>query len=272
MSTWFITGISRGFGRVLAEELLSRGHHVVGTTRDGAAPIRHDHLTVYRLDVRDADQVSTVLQQAAKDAGRIDVVVNNAGFGMVGAVEEVSAAEAERVIATNLFGTHNVIRAVLPVLRKQGSGHIVNFSSVGGFAGTAGFGLYNASKFAVEGLSEALASEVSPLGIGVTIVEPGYFRTEFLSAASAVKADKIIDAYAETSGKTRDNIGSRDGRQAGDPSKAARIIIDAVEAPNPPLRLPLGADCIARMEKKIEQVQADIAAWRDRATATTFDS
>ncbi|WP_343615750.1 SDR family NAD(P)-dependent oxidoreductase [Novosphingobium sp.] len=272
MANWFITGISRGFGRIMAEELLARGHTVVGTTRDGRAPMLHDRLTVFRLDVRDADQADAVLAEAVATTGGIDVLVNNAGYGLVGAVEEVSAAEAEAVIGTNLIGTHNVIRAALPAMRAQGRGHIVNFSSVGGFAGSVGFGLYNAAKFAVEGLSEALALELAPFGIGVTIVEPGYFRTEFLSADSAVQAVATIDAYAQSAGVTRSNVSARNGLQAGDPAKGVRAIIAAVEAPEPPLRLPLGADCIARMESKIAQVQADIAAWRDTAIATAFDN
>jgi NAD(P)-dependent dehydrogenase (short-subunit alcohol dehydrogenase family) len=272
MANWFITGISRGFGRVMAEELLARGHTVVGTTRDGRAPLLHDRLTVFKLDVRDADQAKAVLEEAAAITGGIDVLVNNAGYGLVGAVEEVSAAEAEAVFATNVIGTHNTIRAVLPSMRARGSGHIVNFSSVGGFAGSVGFGLYNASKFAVEGLSEALALELQPFGIGVTIVEPGYFRTEFLSADSAVKAAHTIDAYARSAGQTRSNVSARDGLQAGDPVRGVQAIIAAVEAPVPPLRLPLGADCITRMESKIAQVQADIAAWRDTAIATAFES
>ncbi|WP_206245111.1 SDR family NAD(P)-dependent oxidoreductase [Novosphingobium terrae] len=272
MANWFITGISRGFGRIMAEELLAQGHTVIGTTRDGRAPILHDRLTVFKLDVRDADQARAVLEEAVASTGGIDVLVNNAGYGLVGAVEEVSPAEAEAVIATNLIGTHNVIRAALPSMRAQRRGHIVNFSSVGGFAGSVGFGLYNASKFAVEGLSEALALELKPFGIGVTIVEPGYFRTEFLSADSAVKAAHSIEAYAQSAGQTRSNVSAHDGSQAGDPAKGVRAIIAAVESPEPPLRLPLGADCIARMEAKIAQLQADIATWRDVATATAFDS
>jgi NAD(P)-dependent dehydrogenase (short-subunit alcohol dehydrogenase family) len=272
VSNWFVTGISRGFGKVLTEELLARGHKVIGTTRTGESDISDEHLTVLKLDVTDAKQVAAVVEEAIATAGRLDVVVNNAGFGMVGAVEEVSPEEASRVMATNFFGAHNVIRAVLPALRRQRSGHIVNVSSVGGFTGSAGFGLYNASKFALEGLSEALALELKPLGVGVTIVEPGYFRTEFLSPESALKAAAVIDDYAQTAGLTRSNVAVRDGYQPGDPAKAVRVIIEAVEAPNPPLHLPLGSDSLARIEAKIAGVQADIAAWGARAAATAFDS
>ncbi|MBD8880823.1 SDR family NAD(P)-dependent oxidoreductase [Rhodanobacter sp. 7MK24] len=271
MSTWFITGISRGFGRTMTEELLRRGHTVIGTTRNGKGPFEHNNLRVFRMDVNDPSEVTAIMQAAVQAAGRIDVVVNNAGYGLVGAVEEVSDAEVDHVMATNFGGTHRVIKAALPFLRAQGSGHIVNFSSVGGFAGSAGFGIYCASKFAVEGMSEALAIELKPLGINVTIVEPGYFRTEFLSRDSAVVAAAHISAYADTAGLTRSNVSVVDGRQAGDPVKGVAVIIDAVESGKPPFRLPLGADSIARIEQKMAQVQADIAAWRDRTTATAFD-
>jgi NAD(P)-dependent dehydrogenase (short-subunit alcohol dehydrogenase family) len=271
MSTWFITGISRGFGRILTEELLHRGHAVVGTTRNGKGPLEHSNLLVFPLDVNDPDQVVSTMQAAVEAVKRIDVVVNNAGYGLVGAVEEVSDAEVDHVMATNFGGTHRVIKAVLPYLRAQGFGHIVNFSSVGGFAGSAGFGIYCASKFAVEGMSEALAIELKPLGIGVTLVEPGYFRTKFLSRDSAVVAATSISAYANTAGLARSNVHSVDGRQSGDPVKGVAVIIDAVESGHPPFRLPLGADSMARMEQKMAQVRADIEAWRLPGMATAFD-
>ena len=225
MSNWLITGISRGFGKQLSEELLKNGHHVAGTTRNGLSDLRHANLTVFKLDVTNPEDVHAAVLDIVETVGPIDVVVNNAGFGMVGAVEEVSPDEARHVFATNVFGTLNVIQAVLPSLRDQRSGLIINFSSVGGMAGSAGFGIYNATKFAVEGMSEALALEVKPFGIDVMIVEPGYFRTEFLSA----------------------------------------------ESESPPLRLPLGADAFARIDEKIAKVQSDMAAWRERATATSFE-
>jgi NAD(P)-dependent dehydrogenase (short-subunit alcohol dehydrogenase family) len=273
MSTahWFVTGISRGFGKVLCEELLQRGHRVVGTTRSGSTDMTHENLTVMQLDVTDERQTEQVIKQAVEKMGHIDVVVNNAGFGMVGAVEEVSTEEAQATFDTNFFGTFNVVRAVLPHFRANRSGHIVNFSSVGGITGSAGFGLYNAAKFAVEGLSEALDLELRPFGIKVTIVEPGYFRTEFLSSGSIKKAAKIVDAYAESAGKARGNVSSQSGNQSGDPAKAVRIIIKAVQSPSPPLRLPLGPDCYARIDEKLSRLKRDIGDWREIASATQFD-
>jgi NAD(P)-dependent dehydrogenase (short-subunit alcohol dehydrogenase family) len=267
---WLVTGIARGFGKQLSEELLKNGHHVAGTTRNGLSDLRHENLTVFKLDVTNPEDVHAAVLDIIETVGPIDVVVNNAGFGMVGAVEEVSPDEARHVFATNVFGTLNVIQAVLPSLRKQRSGLIINFSSVGGMAGSAGFGIYNATKFAVEGMSEALALEVNPFGIRVMIVEPGYFRTEFLSSQSMSKAKHVIEDYAPTAGVTRANVGNRDGSQPGDPAKAVRVIIAAAESEHPPLRLPLGADAFARIDEKIAKVRADMAAWRELATATSF--
>lgn len=271
MSHWMVTGISRGFGKQLSEELLKNGHCVSGTTRNGLSDLRHPNLTVFKLDVTNPEDVHAVVLDIIETVGPIDVVVNNAGFGMVGAVEEVSPDEARHVFATNVFGTLNVIQAVLPSLREQRSGLIINFSSVGGMAGSAGFGIYNATKFAVEGMSEALALEVKPFGIRVMIVEPGYFRTEFLSSQSMSKAERVIEDYASTAGMTRANVGSRDGSQPGDPAKAVQVIIQAAESEATPLRLPLGADAFARIDEKIAKVRADMAAWRELATATSFE-
>ncbi|RUL64540.1 SDR family NAD(P)-dependent oxidoreductase [Dyella dinghuensis] len=270
-ANWFVTGISRGFGKTLCEELLVRGYRVVGTTRNGSSDITHENLMVMQLDVTDEQQTEQVIKQAIEKMGRIDVVVNNAGFGMVGAVEEVSTEEAQATFDTNFFGTFNVIRAVAPHFRANRSGHIVNFSSVGGITGSAGFGIYNAAKFAIEGLSEALDLELKPFGITVTIVEPGYFRTEFLSSGSIKKAAKLVDAYADTVGKARNNVSSASGNQPGDPAKAVRVIVNAVESPSPPLRLPLGSDCYARIDEKLARLKRDMDGWRAMATATQFD-
>jgi NAD(P)-dependent dehydrogenase (short-subunit alcohol dehydrogenase family) len=270
--TWFVTGVSRGFGRALCEELLRRGHRVIGTSRNGASGPAHANLIELPLDVSDEKQTHEVIAQAIAKAGRIDVVVNNAGFGLVGAVEEVSTAEAVKVFETNFLGTWNVIRAVLPHLRANRGGHIVNFSSIGGITGSMGNGLYNASKFAVEGLSEALEVEARPFGITVTIVEPGYFRTDFLSSSSIQQAAKVIDAYAETAGATRNAVAVRSGSQPGDPAKAVRVIIDAIESDTPPLRLPLGPDAFSRIDGKIARLQKEMEQWRQAASDTQFDS
>jgi NAD(P)-dependent dehydrogenase (short-subunit alcohol dehydrogenase family) len=270
-TNWFVTGVSRGFGKTFCEELLRRGFRVVGTTRNGKSDIAHENLTVMPLDITDEGGTESVIKQAIAQLGRIDVVVNNAGFGMVGAVEEVSSQEAQATFDTNFFGTLNVIRAVVPHLRTNRAGHIVNFSSVGGIAGSAGYGIYNAAKFAVEGLSEALESELRPFGVKVTIVEPGYFRTDFLAPGSIKKAGKVVDAYAETAGVARNNASTRSGSQPGDPAKAVRVIIQAVESGAPPLRLPLGSDCYARIDDKLSRLKRDMDAWREVASATQFD-
>jgi NAD(P)-dependent dehydrogenase (short-subunit alcohol dehydrogenase family) len=270
--TWFVTGISRGFGRALCEELLRRGHRVVGTSRHGTSGTSHQNLLELPLDVSNEKQTHDTIAQAITKAGRIDVVVNNAGFGLVGAVEEVSTAEARNVFETNFFGTWNVIRATLPHLRANRNGHIVNFSSIGGITGSMGNGLYNASKFAVEGLSEALEIELKPFGISVTIVEPGYFRTDFLSSSSIQQAAKVVDAYAETAGATRNTVSVRSGSQPGDPAKAVAVIIDAIKSDIPPLRLPLGSDTFSRIDGKLARLKQEMDQWREEASDTQFGS
>jgi len=269
---WFITGVSRGFGRELAQAAISDGDFVVGTTRNGESDVKSDHLSILQLDVTRTDDVTATLAKTWAIHGRIDNVVNNAGFGLLGAVEEVGEPQAKEVFETNFFGTYRVIHAALPYLRSQGRGHILNVSSIGGISGTPGYGLYNASKFAVEGLSEALAHELKPLGIHVTIIEPGYFRTGFLSGNSLQRADRVIDAYAATSGKTRASADARDGKQAGDPALGAKAIIAATRAAHPPLRLILGADAIDRVLAKLMQVHNDLETWRDTSVNTAFST
>jgi len=269
---WFITGVSRGFGRELAQAAISDGDFVIGTTRNGESDVRSDRLAILPLDVTRTGDVPAVLAKAWAIHGRIDNLVNNAGFGLIGAVEEVGEPQAKEVFETNFFGTYRVIHAALPYLRSQGRGHILNVSSIGGITGTPGYGLYNASKFAVEGLSEALAHELKPLGIYVTIIEPGYFRTGFLSANTLQRADRVIDAYASTSGKTRASADARDGKQAGDPALAAKAIIAATRTAHPPLRLILGADAVDRVLAKLVQVQNDLETWRDTSVNTAFST
>jgi NAD(P)-dependent dehydrogenase (short-subunit alcohol dehydrogenase family) len=268
--TWFITGISRGFGRELALAALAEGDSVIGTTRNGKSDLSSPQLSVFALDVIAAENVSAVVEKAWAIHGGIDCVVNNAGFGLLGAVEEVDEVEARKVFDINFFGTFHVIHALLPLLRRQRSGHILNVSSIGGFTGTPGYGLYNASKFAVEGLSEALAQELKPFGIHVTIIEPGYFRTGFLSASSLQRSARVIEAYASTSGKTRANADARNGRQAGNPALAAKAIISVTRATKPPLRLVLGADALERIHVKLAQVANDVETWRSTTVVTAF--
>jgi NAD(P)-dependent dehydrogenase (short-subunit alcohol dehydrogenase family) len=267
---WFITGISRGFGRELTLAALADGDYVIGTTRNGKSDVSSDRLSVLALDVSRAEDVAAVVAKAWAIHGRIDILLNNAGFGLLGAIEEVEEEQARNVFDTNFFGTFHVIHAMLPLLRAQGEGHILNVSSVGGFTGTPGYGLYNASKFAVEGLSEALAQELKPFGIHVTIIEPGYFRTGFLSGSSLQRAGHVIEAYASTSGKTRASADARDGGQAGNPVLAARAIISVTRAAKPPLRLVLGADALERVRAKLAQVAEDLETWQSTTVGTAF--
>jgi NAD(P)-dependent dehydrogenase (short-subunit alcohol dehydrogenase family) len=267
---WFITGISRGFGRELALAALADGDSVIGTTRNGKSDLSSGRLSVLAVDVSRAEDVSETVAKAWAMHGGIDIVVNNAGFGLLGAIEEVDEAQARKVFDTNFFGTFHVIHRELPFLRAQRRGHILNVSSIGGFTGTPGYGLYNASKFAVEGLSEALAQELKPFGIHVTIVEPGSFRTGFLSGRSLERAGRIIEAYASTSGKTRASADAGDGFQLGNPTLAARAIISVTRVAKPPLRLVLGADALERVHIKLAQVANDMETWRLTTVSTGF--
>lgn len=273
---WLITGCSSGFGRILAKMALARGDRVIATARrveqiaDLAAP-HPDQVLRLALDVTDPASIHAAMAQAEAAFGRIDVLVNNAGFGLVGAVEELEPREYRPMFDTNLFGLIEVTRAALPLMRRHGGGRIVNLSSVGGFTGRQGFGLYNASKFAVEGLSEALAEEVAPFGIKVIIVEPGAFRTSFLGRSIATGASRLA-AYDATSGATRDFSAANDGAQTGDPRKGMAVLMQAILAEQPPLRLPLGRDALARIDRKLAGVAADLAAWRSLAEKTGHDA
>ena len=271
---WLVTGASTGFGRELVEYLLTQGARVVATARKVAALAElgtqyPERVLVAAMDVTDQKQVEAVVDSAVKWFGRIDVLVNNAGYGMVGAVEESGEEEFRPMFETNVFGLIRVTQAVLPQMREQGSGHIVNLSSIGGLVATPGFGLYNATKFAVEGLSEALAQEVKPLGISVTIVEPGPFRTKFLGKAGG-EAKRKIPAYDQTAGKMRAYYTEQDGKQPGDPQKAVEAIVKAVEAENPPLHLLLGASTLPRVKGKIEALEKDLAAWEETTVGADY--
>ena len=272
--TWLITGCSSGFGKVLAEAVLARGDRLVATARKAEALSSlvdryPDTARAAALDVTQEGSATTVVALAERAFGGIDILVNNAGFGFIGAIEEATPDEYRPMFETNVFGLIETTRAALPALRKRTGARVVNFSSGAGIAGAAGYGYYNATKFAVEGLSEALAQELAPLGLAVIIVEPGPFRTEFLGRSIATaKAEN--DAYAETSGKLRHYRDSNNGRQAGDPEKAAAVILKAVDAAAPPLHLPLGPIAYAIAEKKLASFRADIDAWRETAIATDF--
>jgi short-subunit dehydrogenase len=221
------------------------------------------------MDLRDDSQIASVVQSATKRFGQIDVLINNAGHGLLGAIEEASNSEISKVFETNVFGLLRVTRAVLPHMRQRRSGHIVNLSSIGGLIGIPGWGIYNATKFAVEGISEALAQELAPLGIGVTIVEPGPFRTDFLGGSLAMVESHLPD-YDQTAGKTRTYQKENDGSQAGDPKKGAKAIVDAVTGDNPPLHLLLGALAYQRANEKLAALRAEFEKWRAVTLATDF--
>jgi NADP-dependent 3-hydroxy acid dehydrogenase YdfG len=272
--TWFITGASTGFGRVLAEEVLKAGGKVVATARnlDKVADFETRYpkrAKALALDVTNPGEVDSAATQALAQFGRVDVLVNNAGYGLAGAVEEVSEAEYMPMFETNVFGLLRVTRAFLPHLRKQRSGHILNLSSIGGVVASPGMGYYNATKFAVEGISEALAAEVAPLGIRVTIIEPGPFRTDFLGRSGVVAKTRIAD-YDATAGNMRKYFAENDGKQKGDPLRAVHAMMHVVESPNPPLRLPLGASALQRLRSKLANWEKEIAAWEQVTLGADF--
>ena len=273
---WFVTGASKGLGLALVKKLLAEGYRVAATSRRadelqkavGAAADTFLPLTVRLEDEADVEQG---IRKAAEHFGSLDVIVNNAGYGLAGALEELSDAEARANFNINVFGSLNVIRKALPFLRRQRSGHIFNVSSIGGFSGAfPGFGIYCATKFAVQGLTESLAVEVKPFGIHATIVSPGYFRTDFLSAASFRVPENEIAEYENVRDAQSTHQHSYNGNQPGDPEKAAEVLIAIAELKEPPVHLFLGADAYALAEEKIGSVQRDMENVRAQATATAF--
>ncbi|ADW67507.1 oxidoreductase [Granulicella tundricola] len=272
---WLITGTSSGFGRELAEQLLGAGEKVVATARKtetiaDLAETHPDTALVVALDVTKEETIEAALKAALDKFGRVDVLVNNAGYGLAGAVEEATEAEFMPVFETNVFGLIRTTRAFLPQFRKQKSGSIVNLSSIGGLIGSPGWGYYNASKFAVNGFSEALAAEMALLGVHVMIVEPGPFRTEFLGSSGKEAEERIAD-YDETAGKTRQYFQEQSGKQPGDPVKAVKAIIDAVNAAEPPKHLVLGKLAFDRMQARLEVWKKDLAAWETTSLGADFD-
>ncbi|MDR9754240.1 oxidoreductase [Pseudomonas sp. SZMC_28357] len=271
---WMITGASRGIGAKIAAAALANGDAVVATARDASTVTQRfgdvPGLLAVALDVTNEAQSKAVAQAAIDHFGRIDVLVNNAGFGLLGAVEEASADEVRRLYETNVFGLLNITRAVLPFMRSARSGHVINLSSVGGYASGPGFGVYCSTKFAVEGLSEALHAELAPIGIKVTVVEPGYFRTEFLEGNSLVESPATIADYDSTAGEVRKIAKAVTLNQPGDPDKLATAMVTLVEAEHAPLRLPLGSDCVAAIEAKNVFVAEELATWREVSVSTDF--
>jgi NAD(P)-dependent dehydrogenase (short-subunit alcohol dehydrogenase family) len=271
---WLITGASRGIGARIAAAALANGDAVVATARDASSVTQRfgtqPALLAVSLDVTNEAQGIAVAKAAIEHFGRIDVLVNNAGFGLLGAVEEASADEVRRVYETNVFGLLNITRAVLPYMRAARSGHVINLSSVGGYASGPGFGVYCSTKFAVEGLSEALHAELAPVGVKVTVVEPGYFRTEFLEGNSLVESPSTIADYDSTAGEVRKIAKAVTLNQPGDPDKLAQAMIILVEAKKAPLRLPLGSDCVAAIEAKNAFVADQLQTWREVSVSTDY--
>jgi NAD(P)-dependent dehydrogenase (short-subunit alcohol dehydrogenase family) len=271
---WMVTGASRGIGAEIAKAALAAGDKVIAAARK-VKGLKHlgggDNVLAVKMDVTNEEKVKSAVDEALEHFGRIDVLVNNAGFGLLGAIEEASADEVKDIYKTNVFGLLNVTRAVLPAMRKQRSGHVVNISSVAGYSSAPGWGIYCSTKFAVEGISESLHEELSPLGIHVTVVEPGYFRTDFLDSSSLQETESRIEDYAETVGKTRESAAGRNHQQAGDPRKLGQAIVQLVNAAEPPLRLPLGTDALERIAAKNKFVEEETAKWKALASSTDFD-
>jgi len=271
---WFITGCSTGFGRELAKHLLENDYRVVVTARNAdkvqdLVEINKDNALALALDVTNNAQVKEAVTQAEAHFGALDVLVNNAGFGYFGAIEESDEQEVRQMFETNFWGLAEMTRAVLPTMRERRSGSIVNVSSIGGFVGFPSVGYYNATKFAVNGFSEALKKEVEPLGIKVMLVQPSGFRTDW-AGRSANAATNKIDDYAETAGATQATIRGYSGNQAGDPIRAAKAIVAAVEAENPPFNLLLGRAALKNALQKLDDLKRDFDTWAETTEGADF--
>jgi NAD(P)-dependent dehydrogenase (short-subunit alcohol dehydrogenase family) len=271
---WLVTGISSGLGKAIAQAAMKEGNFVIGTVRNQHAAEAfnsahngsgHAHV----LDISNGEAVTALVKRIQSKFKTIDVLVNNAGIGFTGAIEETSLAEAQHIMNVNFFGALRVTRAVLPLMREAKRGYIIQVSSHGGVKAFAGFGMYNASKFALEGMSEALAQEVQPLGIRLTIVEPGPFRTGFAGKSLQEATLRIAD-YDNTAGVFRTRLRGVDGKQEGDPEKAAQAIVTLTTMEQPPLRLPLGKIALATIASKIESVKHDLDATRSTAEAAVY--
>jgi short-subunit dehydrogenase len=271
---WFITGISSGLGKALAQTVIENGDFVIGTFRkqsqtDDFNKQYKDKAFALTLDITKPVEIENVVKIVSEKFGKIDRLVNNAGYGIAGAIEETSTNEAKDIFEANFFGALKLTQSFLPIFRQQKSGHIIQISSHGGFKAFPGFGIYNASKFALEGFSEALASEVAPLGIKLTIVEPGPFRTNF-AGRSFKQAAIQIDEYHATAGTFRERMKQVDGNQEGDPVKASQAIVEITHLDMPPLRLPLGKIAIASLTAKLNSVQKDIDTFKNIAESVVY--
>ncbi|QIP14574.1 SDR family NAD(P)-dependent oxidoreductase [Spirosoma aureum] len=273
---WFITGASKGLGLSLVRHLLAAGEFVAATSRNRDALIRAigaetNQFLPMAVDLNNEGSVADAIQQTTVRFGRVDVVVNNAGYGIGGSIEELTDQETRESFAINVFGMLNVIRAVLPQLRKQHSGHIINISSIAGLTATTGWAIYGATKYAVVGLSEVLAADVRSFGIKVTVVAPGAFRTSFLSAESLVIASNPIDAYQDVR-VSHARYRQLDGLQAGDPEKAAMALIQLAAVPDPPLYLLLGSDAYERAFRKLDNLREEFKRWEGLTQSTDFET
>jgi len=273
--TWFVTGASKGLGLEFIVQLLAKGDNVAATSRSIAdlekATGTHPNLLPLEVSLTDEKSVATAIEATIAKFGKLDVVVNNAGYGLLGALEELSDAEARKNFDVNVFGSLNVIRHAVPHLRNQKSGHIFNISSIGGFTGNfPGFGIYCATKFAVAGFSESLAAEVKDFGVKVTVVLPGYFRTNFLESDSLALPTNAVDAYQSIRDSEAMHQQQINGNQPGDPKKGVAAIIETAEADDAPLYLFLGSDAVAMADVKINSVKADIENWKSVSIGTDF--
>jgi NAD(P)-dependent dehydrogenase (short-subunit alcohol dehydrogenase family) len=270
---WLITGASTGFGRILAGEVAKRGDRVVGTVRNSehVAELKAAGVSTVLLDVNDAARSVPAVAEAVGLLGGLDILVNNAGFGLMGAIEALDDAAIRAVMETNFFGALRVTRAAIPELRRQGGGVIINISSMAGMVGMAGAGAYCASKFALEGLSEALAQELAPFGVKVLVVEPGAFRTDFSGRSIRTPGAKI-DAYAGMqAGEVATLLKQYHGHEPGDPVKAVDAILRTLDSPEMPLRLMLGADAVSAIQAKQDVLRREMAEWKGVSLATAFD-
>lgn len=274
---WFVTGASKGLGLTLVNQLLAQGHQVAATSRkleelssavQGATP---ENFLPLSVDLVSERSVALAVEATIARFGGLDIVVNNAGYGLLGSLEELSDEESRTNFDVNVFGTLNVIRQAMPQLRKQQSGHIFNISSIGGFYGNfPGWGIYCATKFAVQGLTESLAAEVAAFGVHATVVSPGYFRTNFLAAGGVVTPKTQLDAYESVRESERQHQESINGNQPGDPEKGVALIIEAAFAEKPPLHLFLGQDAYDMAYVKMDNLKADLENWKSKTTATSF--
>lgn len=274
--TWFVTGASKGLGLVLVKQLLMAGYQVAATSRNTvslmeAVGFQGDAFLPLSVELHSDESVAAAIGQTERHFGRIDVVVNNAGYGIGGSMEELTDKEVRDSFDINVFGTIHVIRHVLPVMRRQGSGHIINISSIAGIAPSAGWSIYGAAKHAVIGLTEVMADDVRHLGIKVTLVAPGAFRTNFNNPDSLVLSQRKIDAYSEVR-SLQEKFAAKSGTQAGDPAKAAKAMIEISEMAQPPLYLLLGSDAYARAFAKLDLLSSSYKEWEVLTKSTDYDA